>query len=109
MPDTCIEKKLNIMKNRKKLKVFPKLKTDKEAEAFVSKADLTEYDFSGFKPMQFEFNNKSARINMRVPEGLLERIKEIAEEKDIPYTRYIRQILEAAVAEDPHVQYGKHK
>ena len=85
------------MKSNPKLKSFPVLKTDKEAEDFVRDADLSEYDFSGFKPMKFEFANKTARINMRLPENLLERIKIIAEQRDIPYTRFIRQILEAVV------------
>ena len=37
------------------LKKFPTFKTDKEAEDFVDNADLTEYDFSEFKPAKFEF------------------------------------------------------
>jgi len=88
------------MKSNPKLKSFPVLKTDKEAEDFVRNADLSEYDFSGFKPMKFEFANKTARINMRLPENLLERIKIIAEQRDIPYTRFIRQILEAVVEQE---------
>ena len=89
-----------MMKTKPKLKSFPVLKTDKEAEDFVRNADLSEYDFSGFKPMKFEFANKTARINMRLPENLLERIKIIAEQRDIPYTRFIRQILEAVVEQE---------
>ena len=89
-----------MMKSNPKLKSFPVLKTDKEAENFVRNADLSEYDFSGFKPMKFEFANKTARINMRLPENLLERIKIIAEQRDIPYTRFIRQILEAVVEQE---------
>lgn len=100
MPDICTKKKLIIMKSKEKLKAFPKLKTDKAAGNFVELADLTEYDFSGFKSMKFEFANKSARINMRLPEELLERIKKIADKKDIPYTRYIRQVLEMIVEKE---------
>jgi len=92
------------MKSKAKVKSFPNLKTDKEAENFVRDADLTEYDFSGFKPMKFEFANKSARINMRLPEDLLERIKKIANKRDIPYTRFIRQILEAVVEREQRAQ-----
>ena len=85
------------MRSKSKSKSFPKFKTDKEAENFVQDVDLTKYNFSEFKPMKFEFANKTARINMRLPEGLLDRIKRIAEKRDIPYTRFIRQILEAVV------------
>lgn len=90
------------MKNKQKIKSFPKHRTDKDAEHFVEQADLTEYDFSEFKRVKFEFGNKSARINMRVPELLLERIKKIALKKRIPYTRYIRQILEMVVEKEQH-------
>lgn len=95
-------RKLIIMKNNQKLKAFPKLKTDKEAEDFVKDVDLSEYYFRGFKSMKFEFANKSARINMRLPESLLEHIKKIADEKKIPYTRLIRQILELFVEREQH-------
>jgi len=88
------------MKSKSKNKSLPKFKNDKEAENFVRDADLTEYNFSEFKPMKFEFANKTARINMRLPEDLLDHIKRIAEKKDIPYTRFIRQILETVVEKE---------
>lgn len=47
-------------------KKVPKLKTDKEAEAFLAQ-DLSGLDFSQFKPARFEFEKKDGHINMRVP------------------------------------------
>lgn len=35
-------------------KPMPPLHSDAEAEEFVEKADLSEYDLSGFKPVRFE-------------------------------------------------------
>lgn len=43
------------------------LRSDAEVESFVSTADLSEYDLSGFKLMQFEMKPKSAALNMRLP------------------------------------------
>lgn len=83
-----------------KNRTLPKLKSDREAEEFLASADLTEFDFSEFQQMNFEFEAKSARINMRVPENLLDRIKQVADDKKIPYTRYIRQLLEAALKKE---------
>ena len=40
-------------------KKLPKFKTDAEAEAFVDKADLSQYDLSGMKPVSFEFQPKA--------------------------------------------------
>jgi predicted DNA binding CopG/RHH family protein len=53
-------------------KKIPNFKSDAAAERFVSRADLTRYDLSGLKPVRFEFEKKSAELNMRLPEPLLE-------------------------------------
>jgi predicted DNA binding CopG/RHH family protein len=82
----------------KKLKPFPRFDTDEGAERFVETADLTEYDFSGFKPMRFEFEPKAAQINMRVPQSLLDALKERARHRGIPYTRFIRELMEREVS-----------
>jgi predicted DNA binding CopG/RHH family protein len=76
---------------------LPKLRSDKEAEAFVATADLTDYDLSGMRLMRFEFQPKSERVNMRLPKPLLEAVKASAAKAGIPYQRFIRQTLEAAV------------
>ena len=75
----------------------PRLKTDKEAEAFLSQ-DLSNLDFSQFKPAQFEFEKKDEQINMRVPRPLLAALKARAKARGIPYTRLIRETLERALA-----------
>ncbi len=62
------------MKKEKKPKKLPIGTSDEEAEKFVAEVDLTEYDLSEFVPVHFEFSHKTARINMRLPEALLERI-----------------------------------
>ena len=79
------------------LKQMPSLKTDADAEAFVESADLSEYDLSGFAPVKFEFEAKSTALNMRLPQGLLNAVKVRAEAEGMPYTRYIRLVLEQAV------------
>lgn len=86
------------MNGDKELKTIPVFKTDEEAERFVDEANLTEYDLSGFQPMQFEFEPKSAHVNMRVPQPLLDAVKERARARGIPYTRFIRQLMEREVS-----------
>lgn len=85
------------MSSRKKLKQLPRLRSDEEAEKFVQSADLSQYDLSGFRPMHFEFEPKSAQVNLRMPEGLLKALKERARERGIPYQRFIRETLERAL------------
>ena len=78
-------------------KKIPTFKSDREAEEFVDKADLSEYDLSGAQLTRFEFQPKGRSITMRLSEPLLEAIKEEAERSGIPYQRFIRQALENAV------------
>lgn len=75
----------------------PRMTTDEEAEAFLEQ-DLSDLDFSQFKPVRFEFEKKAARVNMRLPAPLLEAVKERARARGIPYQRFIREALEEAVA-----------
>lgn len=83
--------------NRRAHKKFPRLRSDEEAEAFVETADLSEYDFSKFKSARFEFEPKSARVNMRLPQSLLGALKARATKRGIPYQRLIRELLEQEV------------
>jgi predicted DNA binding CopG/RHH family protein len=85
------------MSSKKALKSLPLLKSDEEAERFVDTADLTEYDLSGFKRMHFEFEPKSAQVNLRMPESLLKAVKARAKKRGIPYQRFIRETLERAL------------
>ena len=78
-------------------KPFPPFASDEEAEVFVAEAALSEYDFSDFRTVRFEFEPKSERVNMRLPRSLLEAVKAKAAKRGIPYQRFIRQTLESAV------------
>jgi predicted DNA binding CopG/RHH family protein len=77
----------------------PRLTTDEEAEAFLQQ-DLSDLDFSQFKPVRFEFEKKAARVNMRLPEPLLKAVKAQAAARGIPYQRFIREALEQAVTRE---------
>ena len=75
----------------------PRMTTDEEAEAFLMQ-DLSDLDLSQFKRHHFEFEKKEAQVNMRVPESLLEAVKDKAKARGIPYTRYIRMLMEQDIA-----------
>ena len=75
---------------------IPKLRTDEAAEKFLNQ-DLSNLDFSQFKPAAFEFEKKTARVNMRLPQPLLDAVKKRASQRRIPYQRFIREALEKAV------------
>jgi predicted DNA binding CopG/RHH family protein len=75
----------------------PRMTTDQEADAFLEQ-DLSDLDFSQFEPVRFEFQTKAARLNMRLPAPLLDAVKARAEARGVPYTRFIREVLELALA-----------
>jgi len=79
-------------------KKFPHFKSDAEVEAFVANADLSEYDFSDFRPMsevlaETELQRKSKTITFRLSETLLDMLKAEAKAQDMPYQRLMRHIL----------------
>ncbi len=79
-------------------KPLPPLTSDAEAEDFVETAYLSDYNLSGFTPMRFEIEPKAASLNMRLPAALLDAVKAKAKASGIPYTRYVRMLLETDVA-----------
>lgn len=80
-------------------KKIPTFTTDEDAARFVDTVDLSDYDLTGFRPVMFEFQSKAAQLNMRVPQPLLDAVKERAKASGIPYTRFIRQLMERAVSQ----------
>jgi len=77
-------------------RLVPEMTTDEEAEAFLDQ-DLSNLDFTQFKPLDWERLPKTARITMRVPEALLTALKARAKERGIPYQRLVREAIEKAV------------
>lgn len=73
---------------------WPSLKTDKEAEDFVELADLSAVDWSQARPVSFEFQEKDARVNMRLPAEQLAEIKAEAAKRGMKYQRFMRELLD---------------
>ncbi len=86
----------------------PKFRTDEEAEAFLEQ-DLSDLDFSQFKPMRFEFEPKDRSINLRLPSNLLTAVRVNAKELGIPYQRYIRHMLEQGIQQSGRAKAAVRK
>lgn len=78
-------------------KKIPTFRSDAAAEKFVASADLSQFDLSGFRSVQFEFERQTAKVNMRLPQSLLAAVKASAAARGVPYQRFIRETLERAV------------
>jgi predicted DNA binding CopG/RHH family protein len=84
-----------------KLKKIPSFKSDRAAETFVAKADLSGYDLSGGEFVRFELKPKDKAISLRLPELLLNNVRSQAKRAGVPYQRFIRMALERAVQPKP--------
>ena len=85
------------MSRSTKLKKLPTFKSDRDAERFVDRADLSQFDLSGGKFVRFELKPKDRSVNLRLPGELLEAVRKRAKRAGLPYQRFIRMALEEAL------------
>ena len=81
------------MKN--KIKKIPPFKNENEENKFWDTHDLTDYfDMSQAKFVTFPNLKPSTQtISLRLPQGLLDRIKVLANKRDVPYQSFIKMLL----------------
>lgn len=86
----------------KPLKKIPKFNNEDEESAFWEQHDSTEYiDYSKAKKMNFHNLKPSTKsISIRLPESLLQRLKIIANKKDIPYQSLIKMYLSEKIKDE---------
>jgi len=75
-------------------KTFPRFSSDKEAEDFVESADLSEYDFTDFKRVHFERDDKLAHIDLQLPAQLFTVLSRKAAAEGMSTTDFIQQLIE---------------
>lgn len=83
---------------KKKLKL-PKFKNEDEEREFWWNLDLSEYyEPSDMEPISFPNLKPSSKpISIRIPEWLINRVKEKANELNIPYQSLIKQYIKMGV------------
>lgn len=78
-----------------KFKKIPKFKNEDEERDFWDKVDSTEY-FDTSKPVELDLSGlkpSTESISIRLPQYLLDRIKIIANSKDVPYQSLMKMFL----------------
>ena len=83
-----------------KLKPMPHFASDEEAERFVDEADLSEYDFSGFKPMQMTKLSANSLYSMSMSSKLLCRVDDKARKLGISIDQYLLGLIQKDLAEE---------
>lgn len=74
---------------------IPKFKNEDEEREFWAKLDLSEYyESSDFERVSFPNLKPTSRsISLRIPEYLLNRVKEKANEINVPYQSLIKEYI----------------
>ncbi|OGK42592.1 hypothetical protein A2954_06205 [Candidatus Roizmanbacteria bacterium RIFCSPLOWO2_01_FULL_37_12] len=83
---------------KKKLKI-PKFKNEDEERKFWWNLDLSEYyEPEDLEPVSFPNLKPTTRaISIRIPEWLIDRVKEKANEINVPYQSLIKQYIKRGV------------
>ena len=88
------------MKKRSKpLKTIPLFKSEKAEAEFWDSVDSTAY-FSGKGNVHLKMPLRTVTISLRLPRRLLERLKKIAETKDVPYQSLLKIYVDEKVREE---------
>lgn len=84
---------------KKNFKTIPKFKNEDQERKFWAAADTADY-FDFDKAQRISFPNlkpTSRSIAIRIPEWLLNRVKEKANEINVPYQSLIKQYIKKGV------------
>ena len=87
---------------RKNLKPIPMFRSDEEAGEFWMTHDTTEYiDWSHARRVNFpNLKPSTATISLRLPQGLLDDLRILANERDVPYQSLLKVYLSDRVKEE---------
>lgn len=87
------------------LKKIPDFKDSEEEAIFWDNHDSAEYvDWSQAKQAVFpNLKSSTESISLRMPSSLLARIKELANEKDVPYQSLMKVYLSDQVKRELHI------
>ncbi len=83
-----------------KLKKIPKFTSEREEREFWQNVDSTEYvDYKTMEHWSFpNLKLTSKPITIRLPEGLIDRVKIQAHKMDIPYQALIKKLIFDGIA-----------
>lgn len=83
-------------------KTIPKFKTEGEERAFWSEQDSSDYlnwERAG-KALFPNLKPSTKSISLRLPESLLDALRQMANERDVPYQSLIKMILQERIERD---------
>ena len=87
-------------KPAKKLKPIPEFRSHEEAGEFWMTHDTTEYlDWSKARRVQFpKLRPSTTTISLRLPQGMLDELRILANQQDVPYQSLLKVYLAERLA-----------
>lgn len=89
-------------KTPKKLKPIPRFRSHVEAGEFWMTHDTTEYlDWSKGKRLRFtKLRPSTATISLRLPQAMLDDLRALANQRDVPYQSLLKVYLAERIAQE---------
>jgi predicted DNA binding CopG/RHH family protein len=89
-------------KPRKDLKPIPRFRSHEEAGEFWMTHDTTEHlDWSKARRVSFpNLRPSTATISLRLPQGLLDELRTLANQRDVPYQSLLKVYLAERIAQE---------
>ena len=89
-------------KRRKTLKPIPQFRSDEEAGRFWMTHDSADYtDWSKARIVSFpNLKPSTATISLRLPQSLLNELRALANQRDVPYQSLLKVYLAERVAQE---------
>ena len=87
---------------KKELKPIPKFKSEDQERAFWAAADTSDYfNFAKAEPAIFpNLNPAKQRISLRMPAWLVDGLKSLANQRDVPYQSLTKMFLAERVKKE---------
>ncbi len=86
-------------KKEKELRKIPLFSSEKEETHFWEKVDSTLY-FPSEGKVHLKMPARTVTISLRLPKRLLERIKKLADLRDVPYQSLMKIYIDTKVQEE---------
>jgi len=92
-------------------KSIPNLKNEDAEREFWSEHDSSEYlDWKSAERVLFPNLKPSTKsISLRLPESLLDALRQMANERDVPYQSLIKMILQERIEQDLRARHSSRR
>jgi predicted DNA binding CopG/RHH family protein len=93
------------------LKPIPKFESEDEEREFWASHDSTDYfDYRDAREVVFpKLRPSTATISLRLPQGLLDDLRVLANQRDVPYQSLLKVYLAERVSEERQFQLRRRR